>query len=113
MSREYNELPTVEITIKTGSRKRMYVSYEDDNGAVTDMTGCRARATLRDYADDSIGFDFTCSCGETGITMEMPADVTAMIPFANGVWDLFLDLPDGTPHALCNGTAVIDRRVTR
>lgn len=106
-------IPSVEITIKTGARKRLFISYEDDNGNPISMVGCTARATLRDFSDDSIGYDWICSCGADGITMIMPATVTAELNFANGAWDLFLDLPDGTPHCICNGTAVIDRSVTR
>ena len=106
-------IPSVEITIKTGARKRLFVSYEDDNGDPISMVGCTARATLRDFADESVGYDFICECDEDGITMVMPAVVTSELTFAAGVWDLFLDLPDGTPHCICSGTAAIDRSVTR
>jgi hypothetical protein len=106
-------IPSVEITIKTGARKRLFVSYEDDNGDPISMAGCTARSSLRDFADDSVSYDWECSCDENGITMVLPASVTADIAFANGVWDLFLDLPDGTPHCICNGIAIIDRSVTR
>jgi hypothetical protein len=106
-------IPSVEITIDTGARKVCAITYLDNNDEPISAEGCTAAATLREFTEDSKGYDFACSCSKDGIVMEMDPSTTAQIGFARGVWDLFLMTPDNKPYCILSGTAFINRGVTR
>lgn len=102
-----------------GSLKRTYVWKID--GEPVDLTGATARAQIRkSYESAAVILDMTTANGrlvlggvEGTVGFDVSDEDTAGLPVLTGVFDLFIDFPDGTAFPLMEGPATVHPRVTR
>lgn len=82
------------IKIESGTDFVMPFVWLDENDEPVDLTGAVIEAQLREYSASSDGFDFICAHNgaEGKIILTMPHEVTSLIPYSTGYYDVFVTL---------------------
>jgi len=103
------------ILIESGSDFALPFTWKDDNGEPYNLTNAIVTANLREYAEAYDYFEFTCTHNGTGgrITITLPHETTSQIPFTYGVYDVKVELPDGTIKYPLSGDARIRAGITK
>ena len=103
------------ITLECGADFVMLHPFTDDNGEPKDLTGATIEAQLRHFAQDTEYVMFTATHNNTGgiITLAMPHELTAEISYVDGVYDVFVNYPDGGREKVLYGNAHIEPHVVK
>jgi len=121
---------TLDIVIEQGATFKRVLSLTDNTLPFPnpiDLTGCTARAQLRDKTSNTVSYTLTCTVtDDVGGVIEvvMTAANTALIPSAvqdkvgrkidrDYVWDLEVVFPDTTVLRLLQGKATLSPEATR
>lgn len=108
---------TLNITIEQGATFSKTLVYKDANGSVINLTGATARAKMRETASSGSPVSFTVTITGTGsstqINWSLSATETAALtsPWTR-VYDLEVELSDGTVRRLLQGSVTISPEVT-
>lgn len=86
------EIKKCDITIECGATFTMYFVVRDNNNSLVDLTGSTVEAQLREYAEANDYFEFTATHNGSGgrVTLTMPFEDTAAIPYTSGVYDVYI-----------------------
>lgn len=103
------------LIIETGIDFKMTATLYDNNGNLIDLSGAAAEAHLRQYPEAADYFPFTVThYGKVGmLTLKMPHDLTSMIPYSNGTYDVLVSFSDGTVSRPLEGEVKIIPTTTR
>jgi hypothetical protein len=111
------------ITLHQGETFRYRFRYETPQGTPVDLTGCTARMHIRSDIDSSdilleltTQNGFLINSGVSGlIDIEVPADEVEYddIDWAEGVFDIEVEFPDGTVDKIAYGKVKVIKEVTR
>ena len=95
------------IALECGADFVMLHPVTDENGDPKDLTGATIEAQLRHFAQDTEYFLFTTYHNGAGgrITLAMPHELTAEISYVDGVYDVFVNYPDGGREKVLYGNA--------
>ena len=109
------ESAQLNILIETGTDFVLPFTVYDNNGNPLDLTGATVESQLREYAEAYDFFEFACMHNGSGgrITVTMPHETTAQIPFTHGVYDVKVTLADGTISHPLSGEVTIKESVTK
>ena len=103
------------IALECGADFVMLHPVTDENGDPKDLTGATIEAQLRHFAQDTEYYLFTTYHNGAGgrITMAMPHELTAEISYVDGVYDVFVNYPDGGREKVLYGNAHIEPHVVK
>ena len=103
------------IAIETGADFRMRFTIYDNDDHPVDLTGATVEAQLREFETSIDHYNFVATHNDLGgtVTILMPKEVTALIPYSAGCYDVFVTLAGGTRSRVLFGTAKIEPSVTR
>ena len=103
------------ILIESGADFVLPFTWYDNNGSPYDLTGATVEAQLREFPEAVDALDFVCSHNGTGgrITISMPHESTAQIPFSYGAYDVFVNLPEGGRKRPLHGEVTVQDYVTK
>lgn len=113
-------LSTYDIATEQGSNYGSVVTYEDDSGALVNLTGFTARMQVRTYAGSPIpSLSLANSNGLTlggaagTVTIAIPAESLSAVRAGGYVYDLEIQSPGGVVTKLLSGKFTIEQEVTR
>jgi len=116
---------TYDLPIAQGEDLQLYIVWRDKAGALVDLTGARVLFQVRDAVDSAdtlLDFDSdNLRDGQTigplntsgVIDANVSGDITALLDFTLGKWDLFVILAGGQDKKLLKGKSSLERAVTR
>lgn len=121
---------TLDIVIEQGATFKRILTLTDDASPTPnpiDLTGCTARAQVRDKTSNTVSYAFTCTITNAAggvISVTMSATNTALIPAAvqnkdgkkidkDYVWDLEIVYADTTVVRLLQGKATLSPEATK
>ena len=109
------EIKEVDITIECGATFNMYFTVRDDSNSLVDLTGSTVEAQLREYAEANDYLEFTATHNGAGgrVTITMPFEDTAAIPYTAGVYDVFITDTDNDRQKYLTGNVTIIPSVTK
>lgn len=104
-----------DIRVETGADFVLPFTWYDDSGKPYNLTGASVTAQLRETSSSPYAHDFICSHNGAGgrITLKMLHEETALISFSSGVYDVFVQFPNGSTKRPLYGDADIEDNVTR
>lgn len=107
------------VTIEQGATWQLVVTWTDSAGALVNLTGYSAVATVKTtyggtalITASSVGGTITLGGAAGTITINVPYATTAALGAQTGVWDLELTSSDGIRTRLLEGAATITPEVT-
>ena len=103
------------IGIECGADFVLSFLWADENGDPVDLTGAVIEAQLRHFAQDTECVIFTATHDGSGgkITLAMPHERTAQISYTAGVYDVYVNFPDGSREKALYGNAKIEPNVVK
>lgn len=104
-----------DIRIDCGADFSLRYRVQNDEEELTDLTDAVVRSQLRPFAEAADSITFRCSHNGSGgtIVMRLSHEETAAIRFMKGVYDVFIDYPDGNVDKVLQGAAIIIKAVTK
>ena len=109
------ELNKLDIELEGGADFVMPFVMYDDSDNIIDLTGATIRAQLRQTAESSDYFQFTVTHNGVGgrVVVSMPHEMTAEIPFTNGVYDIYITFPNDSEQMIMYGDVYVYQNVTK
>lgn len=104
-----------DIRIKQGEDFTLAFVVRDTDGNAVNLTGASVTAQLREYPENGDQYDFTCRHNNAGgrVTMTMPKELTSIIAYSYGTYDVFVTYANGTVENVLWGRVFIISEVTR
>lgn len=121
----FNEILTDGTGSEVDADNELYLPAEEDWTIIGDtlvyigaeeiiVGGWRIEAQLREFPESDDYFDFDVWMDQDGYHLVMANDITRLIPFTQGVYDVFVEnVETGVRSKLLYGNANIIRRTTR
>lgn len=105
-----NGLAEVNLTIPQATSLEFDVTHTDERGRVIDHTDSSIAVSFqRKDTNAVIDISEYCTGTEKGISVHIPASVTAVIPLGYMVWDMVVTMSTGAVVRMCYGKVnVID-----
>ena len=109
------ETKQVNIIMEQGASFWMSFTVRDDDDNLVSLVGTTVVAQLREYAEASDYIQFTATHNGSGgrVTITMPHEETANIPYTSGVYDVFIYYANGTRDKCIEGDVTITPAVTK
>lgn len=103
------------ILIETGTDFVMPFVIYDDNDIPVDLTGARVDAHLREYEASPDYYEFSCINNGAGgrVTITLPHETTSQIPYSYGVYDVKVEMPDGSISYPLHGEVTVRNGITK
>ena len=103
------------IAIECGADFRMKFTITDDNDQPIDLTGAIVEAQLRQYESAVDYFQFVATHNDTGgtVTMTLPKEVTNLVSYSSGYYDVFVTLSGGSRSRVLHGDVDVKANITK
>lgn len=103
------------IAIECGADFRMKFTITDDNDQPIDLTGAIVEAQLRQYESAVDYFQFVATHNQTGgtVTMTLPKEVTNLVSYSSGYYDVFVTLAGGSRSRVLHGDVTVKANITK
>ncbi len=105
----------LDIVIESGADFGMTFWITDNNEQIVDLTDAIVEARLRQFAEANDFFPFTVTHGGVNgrVKISMPHEMTAIIPYTAGVYDVKITFKNGSVRKPFYGEAYINPEITR
>lgn len=109
------EIKQVDITIEAGADFQMLFIVRDESGNLVNLTGSTVEAQLREYAEASDYLQFTATHNGSGgkVSISMPHEDTAVIPYTAGVYDVYITDTNNIREKYLTGDVTVIPSVTK
>lgn len=108
-------LTSYDININCGADFVLSFLIRDGNGQLIDLTGATITATIREFPESTEYQEFVATHNSTGgkITLVLPHEITELISYSYGCYDVYIEHEGGTREKVLFGNAKIISSVTR
>ena len=108
-------VPSVNITINSGTNFQNTFTMKNSDGTVIDLTGYSGTSKIRKYPTDSLNVQsFAVGINSTAglITISMESATTAELGEGRNYYDVILTNSDGDIYKVIEGTAIVNPTVS-
>ena len=108
-------VPSVNITINSGTNFQNTFTMKNSDGTVIDLTGYSGTSKIRKYPTDSLNVQsFAVGINSTAgvITISMESATTAELGEGRNYYDVILTNSDGEIYKVFEGTAIVNPTVS-